>query len=128
MKRGDMFARLMEEYGSQEENMNEDPVTDKQASSSAVVAEAKKATQKLMQDEERLTGAVTWSVYSKYIAYAGGWPIVPLFLLAMMYQGAHGGFKGDERSEPQCVDCFLVANTIVLGLWTSSSIHGFTQG
>ena len=128
MKRGDMFARLMEEYGSQEENMNEDPVTDKQAGSSAVAGEAKKATQKRMQDEERLTGAVTWSVYSKYIAYAGGWPIVPLFLLAMMYQGAHGGFKGDERREPQCVDCFLVANTIVLGLWTSSSIHGFTQG
>ena len=52
MKRGDMFACLMEEYGSQEENMNEDPVTDKQAGSSAVAGEAKKATQKLMQDED----------------------------------------------------------------------------
>ena len=127
MKRGDMFARLMEEYGSQEENMNEDPVTDKQAGSSAVAGEAKKATQKLMQDEERLTGAVTWSVYSKYIAYGGGWRIVPLVLLAMMYQGAQGGFIDDERRWPQYADCCLVASTIVLGLWTSSSIHGFTQ-
>ena len=108
--------------------MNEDPVTDKQAGSSAVAAEAKKARQKLMQDEERLTGAVSWSVYSKYVAYAGGWPIVPLFLLAMMHQGAQGGFIDDERREPQCADCCLVASTIVLGLWTSSSIHGFTQG
>ena len=119
MKRGDMFARLMEEYGSQEENMNEGGAADKKTDDVAVPAEAKKATQKLMQDEERITGAVSWSVYSKYIAYAGGWPIVPIVLLAMMYQGAHGGFKGDERSEPQCVDCFLVAKTIVLGLWTS---------
>ena len=90
MKRGDMFARLMEEYGIQEENMNEDPATDKQAGSSAVAREAKKATQKLMQDEERLTGAVTWSVYSKYIAYAGGWPILPLLLLAVLSQCAQG--------------------------------------
>ena len=90
MKRGDMFARLMEEYGSQEDNMNEDPVTDKQAGSSAVAGEAKKATQKLMQDEERLTGAVSWSVYSKYIAYAGGWPILPLLLLAVLSQCAQG--------------------------------------
>ena len=112
----------------QEENMNEGGTVDKKTDNIAAPAEAKKATQKLMQDEERLTGAVSWSVYSKYVAYAGGWPIVPLFLLAMMYQGAHGRFIDDDRREPQCADRCLVASTIVLGLWTSSSIHGFTQG
>ena len=93
MKRGDMFARLMEEYGSQEENMNEGSAADKKTDNIAVPAEAKKATQKLMQDEERLTGAVSWSVYSKYIAYAGGWPILPLLLLAVLSQCAQGEYS-----------------------------------
>ncbi|TBU42097.1 multidrug resistance-associated ABC transporter [Dichomitus squalens] len=110
MKRGDMFARLMEEYGSQEEDKRDDATASKKADDVAAPAEAKKATQKLMQEEERLTGAVTWSVYSKYIKYAGGWPVLPLFLLAVLAQ------------------CAQVANTLFLGFWTSSSIPGFSQG
>ena len=116
MKRGDMFSRVMEEYGSEEVNMNEGRVADKKADDVVALAEVKKGTQKLMQDEERLTGTVPWSVYSNYIAYAEGWPIVPLFLLGIMSQGAQGGFIDDECQWPRCANCCLVTNTIVLGL------------
>ncbi|KAI1798261.1 multidrug resistance-associated ABC transporter [Ganoderma leucocontextum] len=111
MKDGRMFSRLMEEYGSQEENKMEEDVEAKQEDKIPILAEVTKSTpgQKLMQDEERLTGAVTWSVYSKYIAFAGDWTILPLLLLVVLSQGAQ------------------VANTLFLGFWTSSSIHGFTQ-
>ncbi|KAI1798260.1 multidrug resistance-associated ABC transporter [Ganoderma leucocontextum] len=110
MKDGRMFARLMEEYGSQEENKREEVVDAQQENKIVVPAEVKKGTQKLMQDEERITGAVPWSVYSKYIAFGGGWTVLLLFLLVALSQAAQ------------------VANTLFLGFWTSSSIHGFTQG
>ncbi|PIL27467.1 ATP-binding cassette transporter [Ganoderma sinense ZZ0214-1] len=109
MKDGRMFARLMEEYGSQEDK-REEVVAGKQESKLGAPAEFKKGTQKLMQDEERLTGAVTWSVYSKYFAFAGDWTVLPLFLFVVLSQVAQ------------------VANTLFLGFWTSSSIHGFSQG
>ena len=66
MKDGRTFARLMEEYGSQEEDKREEVIATKQESKLVVPAEIKKGNKKLMQDEERLTGAVTWSVYSRY--------------------------------------------------------------
>ena len=85
-------------------------------SSSFAIQFAQLVYSKLMQDEERLTGTVPWSVYSNYIAYAEGWPIVPLFLLGIMSQGAQGGFIDDECQWPRCANCCLVTNTIVLGL------------
>ena len=90
MTDGHMFARLMEEYGSQEENKREEAPEAKQESKLAIAAEAKKGTQKLLQDEERLTGAVSWSVYSKYFAFAGGWTVLPLFLFVVLSQAAQG--------------------------------------
>ncbi|KAM5532134.1 hypothetical protein V8D89_014227 [Ganoderma adspersum] len=112
MKDGRTFARLMEEYGSQEEDKREEVIATKQESKLVVPAEIKKGNKKLMQDEERLTGAVTWSVYSRYFTFAGGWTasVLPLLLFVTLSQVAQ------------------VANTLFLGFWTSSSIHGFTQG
>lgn len=89
MANGRMFARLMEEYGSQE-NKKEGVVDVKKDNKAAVPAKVEKGTQKLMQDEERLTGAVTWSVYSRYIGFAGGWTILPLILFAVLSEGAQG--------------------------------------
>ncbi len=93
IKDGQTFARLMEEYGSLEEDKREQPVEAKPESKLAVPTEAKKATQKLIQDEERLTGAVTWSVYSKYFAFAGSWSVLPLFLFVALSQAAQGTFR-----------------------------------
>ena len=90
-----MFARLMEEYGSQEEEeKREEIVATKQENKLAVPAEVKKGNKKLMQDEERLTGAVTWSVYSRYFKFAGGWmaSVLPLVLFVVLSQVAQGTF------------------------------------
>ncbi|PIL27466.1 ATP-binding cassette transporter [Ganoderma sinense ZZ0214-1] len=57
MENGGMFARLMEEHGGQEENKREEVVDRKE--DKTILAEAEKDTQKLMQDEERITGAVS---------------------------------------------------------------------
>ncbi len=93
MKDGRMFARLMEEYGSQEESKTEEVIDAKEENKIAAPAEAEKDTPKLMQDEERLTGAVSWSVYSKYLGFAGDWTILPLILFAVLSEGAQGMFR-----------------------------------
>ncbi|RPD65442.1 multidrug resistance-associated ABC transporter [Lentinus tigrinus ALCF2SS1-7] len=120
MENGQMFARLMEEYGSlekQEEELERTTIDDapkpkaKLQDSKAVVPVPAQQTQALMQEEERVTGAVSWSVYSKYFRFAGGIMVFPLVLLwVALAQGSQ------------------VANTLFLGFWTSSSIGGFTQG
>ena len=84
-----MFARLMEEYGSQEDK-REEVDAGKQESKFGVPGEFKKGTQKLMQDEERITGAVSWSVYSKYFSFAGSWSVPLLFLFVSLSQVAQG--------------------------------------
>ncbi|KAM5532133.1 hypothetical protein V8D89_014226 [Ganoderma adspersum] len=109
MADGRMFARLMEEYGSQEENKSEEVDDVKDEDKDAAPTDTEKSTQKLMQDEERLTGAVSWSVYAKYLGFAGDWTILPMLLFVVLSEGAQ------------------VANILFLGFWTSSSIHGFTQ-
>ena len=44
-----------------------------------------------MQAEERLTGAVAGTVYTKYFTYAGGVILIPMLLLLLLaYQGAQG--------------------------------------
>ena len=42
MKRGDMFSRVMEEYGSEEVNMNEGRVADKKADDVVALAEVRR--------------------------------------------------------------------------------------
>ena len=92
MAEGRMFARLMEEYGSQEENKSEEVDDAKQGDKNATLTDTKKSAQKLMQDEERVTGAVSWSVYARYLGFAGDWTILPMLLFAILSQGAQGTF------------------------------------
>ncbi|KAI0777639.1 multidrug resistance-associated ABC transporter [Trametes elegans] len=113
MANGQMFARLMEEYGSlekQEEIIEPELVKEKSA---AKVKDAgpPKERMALMQEEERLTGAVSWSVYAKYFKFSGGKTVLPMIVLwVCLSQGAQ------------------VANNLFLGFWTSQSIRGFAQG
>ncbi|RDX54457.1 multidrug resistance-associated ABC transporter [Lentinus brumalis] len=121
MTDGQAFSRLLEEYGSlekqEEQEEEEEAVVDdlqkpaaKRADSKAVVPARALKAPGLMQDEERVTGAVSWSVYTKYFRFAGGVWIFPLVLLwVILAQGSQ------------------VANTLFLGFWTSSTIHGFSQ-
>ncbi|EIW55759.1 multidrug resistance-associated ABC transporter [Trametes versicolor FP-101664 SS1] len=114
MDNGQMFSRLMEEYGSldkQEEAAAEEEVPEVLAQVKGKAAAPEKAHQTLMQEEERLTGAVAASVYTKYFKYAGGVTVFPLIMLFLVLsQGAQ------------------VANNLFLGFWTSQSVKGFDQG
>ncbi|KAI0717423.1 multidrug resistance-associated ABC transporter [Cerioporus squamosus] len=118
MTDGQAFSRLMEEYGSLEKQEQEESVADdvqkpaaKRANSKAVVPAPAQKSPGLMQEEERVTGAVSWSVYTKYFHFAGGFFVFPLILLwVILAQGSQ------------------VANTLFLGFWTSSTINGFSQG
>ncbi|RPD56133.1 multidrug resistance-associated ABC transporter [Lentinus tigrinus ALCF2SS1-7] len=121
LQNGHMFARLIEEYGSQEKQEEQEaagddaqkPVVDKEDAKTVVpeVPQSAKDPQALMQEEERLTGAVSWSVYAKYFHFAGGiFGFLLLVLFVVLAQGAQ------------------VGNTLFLGFWTSSSIPGFNQG
>ncbi|KAI0795014.1 multidrug resistance-associated ABC transporter [Abortiporus biennis] len=107
-----VFSRIIQEYGSvdkEEEEKEEEEIKDEQK---AVVntVDTKKSQPGLMQAEERLTGSVAFSVYSKYLKHAGSlvWaPVIIMFLT--LSQGAQ------------------VANNLFLGFWTAESIHGFSQ-
>lgn len=93
MKDGDVFCRLMEEYG----NLDQDDEVAVTGKKDAVVAgdkdvlEAKKDQAALMQTEERQTGAVSWETYGKYLKFGGGviWAPVILALLTLL-QAAQG--------------------------------------
>ena len=89
----------MEEYGSLEKqdeanaaiDATEQKVEDANAESASPGRPIKQETQALMQEEERYTGAVSWSVYTRYFNYAGGFLVFPLILLWItLVQGAQG--------------------------------------
>ncbi|KAF9488932.1 multidrug resistance-associated ABC transporter [Pleurotus eryngii] len=107
------FARVLEEFGSQG---NELEVLG-QASWILTQASAEKSQgglldppSQLMQDEERVTGAVTWETYSKYFHHGGGILWVPLIVILLIVD-----------------QCLYVATSLFLSFWTSNTISGFTQ-
>jgi ATP-binding cassette, subfamily C (CFTR/MRP), member 1 len=94
MKDSIVFSRLMDEYGSldqEEEAGNNGNKTEGAGANAPEEVGGKKADSPLMQTEERNTGSVTWEVYSKYLRFAGGviWAPVILALLTLT-QGAQG--------------------------------------
>ncbi|KXN89182.1 Multidrug resistance-associated protein 1 [Leucoagaricus sp. SymC.cos] len=111
-----VFARLMEEHGSREQEEAEEEAGKKERKEKDGKGEgpgdgvAKKGGE-LMQTEERNVGAVTWDVYARYLRFAGGiiWAPIVIALLALT-QGTQ------------------VVNNLFLGFWTSQSIRGFKQG
>jgi ATP-binding cassette subfamily C (CFTR/MRP) protein 1 len=102
MASGVIFSHLMEEYG----NLEAEAHADNHLSSKRKVkkdAEAEDSTEEggpkknsniaLMQTEERNTGAVTWSVYQKYLGFTGGMIWAPIIVLLLtLTQGAQGVF------------------------------------
>ena len=84
-----VFARLMEEHGNLETELEQDdqPRRKRKDKDGKVdnEAELKKTDTALMQLEERNTGAVTWSTYHKYLRFAGTvtWAPIVIFLLAL---------------------------------------------
>ena len=95
----------MEEYGNLETDLQQDdqPKPKRKDKDDAKIddgAGPKKADTALMQLEERNVGAVTWSVYYKYLGFAGSVAWAPLLLslltLSQVAQGSIPGFaQGD---------------------------------
>lgn len=89
-----IFSRLMEEYGTQEKDKDgEGEKVEETAKETDVDSIKEKGAKKthLMQDEERVTGSVAGSVYTKYLKYAGGLVWAPVLVLMLIgYQGSQG--------------------------------------
>jgi hypothetical protein len=131
-----VFARLMEEHG----NLESEPDQGDQSQgvrrkrmdkkdSKFDEAEPKNTDNGLMQIEERNTGAITWSIYYRYLRFAGSvaWAPFLLFLLTLS-QVAQGMSALFYFKTVAFLCCCLVGNNLFLGFWTSSSIPGLTQG
>ena len=138
---GNVFAKLIEDFGTTTKEENPVDVADELAAvgdkddltrpdvvrritsrktaktdeaedapAPAAAAEAKKPS-KLMQEEERETGAVAWGVWTTYGKAMGNATLAPvMMLLYLLAQAAN------------------VGNTILLSYWTSQSIEGWPEG
>ncbi|KAH9931733.1 multidrug resistance-associated ABC transporter [Epithele typhae] len=105
MANGLTFSRLIEEYGSEERQekvvATEETTRDAAADTTDSNAPAK-ATDALMQDEERIK--------AQYFQYCGGVMIMPLILLwIILFQAA------------------TVGDTLWLSFWTGQKVPGFSQ-
>ena len=89
MKDNGAFSRFIEEFGAAEEEKEDeiDEVKGEQATITKKDAPAAErgAQAPLMSQEEREIGSVSFSVYSRYLSYAGGsfWALVVLGLLTL---------------------------------------------
>ncbi|CAE6417184.1 unnamed protein product [Rhizoctonia solani] len=108
---GGQFSQLVAEYGVAEQA--EDKKEGEDTTATAKDDRAKETdtpAAKLMQGDERTTGAVSWSAYTGYIRAAGGLSWMPfLALLLSLAQAAN------------------VLSTLFLGFWTSNH-WGLPQG
>ena len=124
MENGEAFSRLMEEYGSLERQDEVDAAidakkeedTNEPAGSTPSDRPFTQATQALMQEEERYTGAVSWSVYMRYFNYAGGFLVFPLVLLWIaLVQGAQGACS--TPTKPKLLDIERVEQSATPSSW-----------
>lgn len=91
-----IFSRLIDEYGSLEQDGEVKGVDGKKRTETFIDSGRRLDTETdlaLMQEEERNTGAVTWETYSKYLRFAGGLYWAPaITLLLILDQGAAGEY------------------------------------
>lgn len=99
MENSVVFSHLMEEYGNLEAEADSSKSRSKAGVKKAAGADGstegglKKDNAALMQTEERNTGAVTWTVYKKYLGFAGGIIWAPIIILLLtLTQAAQGVF------------------------------------
>lgn len=76
-----------EEQGTQQHALEREQSNGENGSIISPKTEKKKGTSKLIQEEERETGHVSWNVYAVYITQAWGWWGAALvFLVALVWQ------------------------------------------
>ncbi|KAF8192931.1 multidrug resistance-associated ABC transporter [Pholiota molesta] len=115
---GAALSRLIEEHGHGESGKQTNtrngplhgPITKKGSDATEAA---------LMQEEERNVGAVTWSVYKKYLENAGGliWaPVIAALLITV---------EGNNGSHSNVLASFY---NVILGFWSGNTLKNFTQG
>jgi len=108
-----IFRTLLEEYGQEkeEEKEEEEEVEPAEKELNRIASKKKGSGYKLMMDEERNTGSVSWDVYLAFFRAMGsyGYPAFTLFFLCL-------------------AQCANVGNTLFLGFWSGNEIRGFHQG
>ena len=104
-----VFRTLMEEFGSSSSDLGE--AGEQKPAKAKETKTPKGAGGKLLLDEEREIGAVSWRVYAKYAKAMGSWKWV----------GLCGGLLC-------CTQAATVGNSLFLGFWSGSEIKGFAQG
>ncbi len=128
-----LFTRLMDEYGSlEQEDEQEKTERRKEDVVDPIEAIDKSANAALMQEEERNTGAVGWETYTKYLKFAGGVWWAPFFIaLLTIAQAAQG--KPIHVTALTSIQCYNSSREqLVLGFLDiskylrirSSAIHG----
>jgi ATP-binding cassette subfamily C (CFTR/MRP) protein 1 len=119
MKNSTVFSHLIDEYGSLEQGTG-----GKKGNATSMGSDHpnRKTDTALMQEEERIIGAVAWETYSKYLRFAGGLSWAPtILLLLVLNQGATGNFFPRIISNCLPNTPFKVGNYLFLGFWTASS-------
>lgn len=105
-----VFKSMLDDYGQEEdEKVVEEKPKEKEVNK---LADKKDGPAfKLLMDEERNTGSVSWSTYGGFFKAMGSYwyPIITLCLLCL-------------------AQCANVGNTLFLGFWSGYEIHGFHQG
>ena len=109
------FRTLVKEFGSVSEARKTEPIDDKldleaRPAPLATGAQPKTGT-RLMLDEERLTGEVKWSTYTRYLKAIGNWWWAVIITIALVMEQAA-----------------TVGNSLMLGYWSETRINGFSQG
>ncbi|KAF8580407.1 multidrug resistance-associated ABC transporter [Ramaria rubella] len=110
---GHAFSRLVDDFGSREEELEEIDVLETLDEATKPKAELQDGDDRpaLMQREERNTGQVELVTYTKYLIAAGGLFWAP-FLVALV----------------ALTQATEVGNNLFLGFWTAEIIPGFRQG
>jgi hypothetical protein len=112
-----LFKTLMEDYGSSAQNhASDDGKTHEGKDKIAGDAkedpdEEKQKGGKLMLDEERAIGEVSWKTYGQYIQAIGAYWWTAFIFLSIA-----------------CVEGSRVTNSLFLGFWSQNKISGFGQG
>ena len=130
-----VFLHLMEEHGnldSEPDEGDQPPDARRKVMGNKDAkfdeAGAKKACTGLMQIEERNTGAITCSIYHKYLRSSGSVAWAPFLLLLLTLSQVAQGMSMRILLKKALSHVYIVGNNLFLGFWTSTSIPGLTQG
>lgn len=107
-----IFQTMLNDFGQeQHEEAKVEDVEPKEKELHKIASRKKEGVFRLMQDEERNTGAVSWAIYGSFFQAMGNYwyPLMSLTLLCL-------------------AQVATVGNTLFLGFWSGSEIAGFRQG